>query len=127
MTPERQKWWDSLPKEEKRVRQDIKRLMDDIYYSKESLQLEKLQAPKKKLDFKNLIVSCQLQRIKEHKRLIKALRKQIAMRPITKRANGDDYRKCPHCGRYLWRIEDDIYYDYPPKYCEDCGQKLRWA
>lgn len=22
MTPERQKWWDSLPKEEKRVRQD---------------------------------------------------------------------------------------------------------
>lgn len=49
MTPERQKWWDSLPKEEKRVRQDIKRLMDDIYY------------------------------------------------------------------------------DYPPKYCEDCGQKLRWA
>lgn len=62
--------------------------------------------------------------IREAKHAIKALRKQIAMRPITKRANGDDYRKCPHCGRYLWRIEDDIYYDYPPKYCEDCGQKL---
>ena len=27
MTSERQLWWDSLPKEEKRVRQDIKRLM----------------------------------------------------------------------------------------------------
>ena len=48
MTKKKKKWWDSLPKEEKRVRQDIKRLMDDIYYSKESLQLEKLQAPKKK-------------------------------------------------------------------------------
>lgn len=99
MTPERKAWWDSLPKEEKRVRQ--------IYrYTKKEI-----------LNFTD----------HDKKYVIKALRKQIAMRPITKRANGDDYRKCPHCGRYLWRIEEDIYYDYPPKYCEDCGQKLRWA
>lgn len=115
MTPERQKWWDSLSKEEKRVRQDIKRLMDDIYYSKESLQLEKLQAPKKKLDFKNLIVSYQLKRIREHKRLIKALRKQIAMWPL-KIAVGRTYLiGCPKCKQEVCK-----------NYCENCGQKLRW-
>ena len=118
MTPERKAWWDSLPAEEKRVRQDIKRLMDDIYYSKESLQLEKLQAPKKKLDFKNLIVSYQLQRIREHKRLIKALRKQIAMRPIVFKYPGYKSYECPRCR------EGAI--TYLP-HCSMCGQKLRWA
>lgn len=29
MTPERQKWWDSLPTEEKYIRKRIKRLEDD--------------------------------------------------------------------------------------------------
>lgn len=114
MTPERQKWWDSLPKEEKRVRQDIKRLMDDIYYSKESLQLEKLQAPKKKLDFKNLIVSYQLQRIREHKRLIKALRKQISQRP--RPWSSKKFLVCPCCRKWV----------YEQTYCKLCGQKLRW-
>ena len=117
MTPEREKWWDSLPAEEKRVRQDIKRLMDDICYSKESLQLEKLQAPKKKLDFKNLIVSCHLKRIREHKRLIKALRKQIAMRPIVFKYPGYKSYECPRCR------EGAI--TYLP-HCSMCGQKLRW-
>lgn len=111
MTPERKAWWDSLPAEEKRVREDIKRLMDNVHYSKESVQLEKLQEPTKKLDFNNLIVSCQLKRIREHKRLIKALRKQIGMRPISY----GDHWKCPRCGRA-------VHYDY----CKDCGQKLRW-
>ena len=116
MTPERKAWWDSLPKEEKRVRQDIKRLMDDIYYSKESLQLEKLQAPKKKLDFKNLIVSCQMQRIREHKRLIKALRKQIAMRPL----KYDNFAGwCPKCTNLAFKSRGK-------ECCEYCGQKLRW-
>ena len=118
MTPERQCWWDSLPAEEKRVRDDIKRLMDNVHYSKESVQLEKLQEPTKKLDFKNLIVSCQLQRIREHKRLIKALRKQIAQYPYRK----DTHRvHCPNC--WVWIVEC---YNEPP-YCKYCGQKLRWA
>lgn len=111
MTPERQRWWDSLPKEERLVRLAIKK-------EKQYFSLYKSEAAST-VNIWNFI--------KYQKLLIKALRKQIAMRPITKRANGDDYRKCPHCGRYLWRIEEDIYYDYPPKYCEDCGQKLRWA
>ena len=112
MTPERQKWWDSLPTEEKRVREDIDEFKRMIRHNKKHL-----------IPYVAFAKYC----IRYSKKAIKALRKQIAMRPITKRANGDDYRKCPHCGRYLWRIEEDIYYDYPPKYCEDCGQKLRWA
>ena len=111
MTPERHCWWNSLPKEERLVRLAIKK--EKQYFS---LYKSEAASTVNIWDF-----------IKYQKLLIKALRKQIAMRPITKRANGDDYRKCPHCGRYLWRIEEDIYYDYPPKYCEDCGQKLRWA
>ena len=115
MTPERKAWWDSLPKEEKRARRDIKELRTQITWHKIGLNL----SCGHETEMRKFA-------LRMNKRIIKALRKQIAMRPIMKRANGDDYRKCPHCGRYLWRIEDDIYYDYPPKYCEDCGQKLRW-
>ena len=43
--------------------------------------------------------------------VIKALRKQIAMVPISY----GDHWKCPRCGRA-------VHYDY----CKDCGQKLRW-
>lgn len=117
MTHERQKWWDSLPAEEKRVREDIKRLMDNVHYSKESVQLEKLQEPTKKLDFNNLIVSCQLKRIREHKRLIKALRKQIAMRPYVLKTTIGNFDKCPCCSVRLIK--------YFP-HCACCGQKLRW-
>lgn len=116
MTPERQKWWDSLPKEERRVRLAIKKFETDIKWRKKHFSGGLFYTSDQQKSY-----------IAMGKHTIKALRKQIAMRPIMKRANGDDYRKCPHCGRYLWRIEDDIYYDYPPKYCEDCGQKLRWA
>lgn len=116
MTPERQKWWDGLPKEERLVRLAIKKFETDIKWRKKHFSGGLFYTSDQQKSY-----------IAMGKHTIKALRKQIAMRPITKRANGDDYRKCPHCGRYLWRIEDDIYYDYPPKYCEDCGQKLRWA
>lgn len=83
MTPERKAWWDSLPAEEKRVRQ--------IYrYTKKEI-----------LNFTD----------HDKKYVIKALRKQIAMRPISY----GDHWKCPQCGR-------PVHYDY----CKDCGQKLRW-
>lgn len=115
MTPERQKWWDSLSAEEKQVRLAIKKFETDIKWRKKHFNGGLFYTSDQQKSY-----------IAMGKHTIKALRKQIAMRPVMKRANGDDYRKCPHCGRYLWRIEDDIYYDYPPKYCEDCGQKLRW-
>lgn len=37
MTPERQRWWDSLPKEEKRVRMDIDEFKRMIRHNKKHL------------------------------------------------------------------------------------------
>ena len=89
MTPERQKWWDSLPKEEKRIRQ--------IYrYTKKEI-----------LNFTD----------HDKKYVIKALRKQIAMRPIVFKYPGYKSYECPRCR------EGAI--TYLP-HCSMCGQKLRW-
>lgn len=86
MTPERQKWWDSLPKEEKRVRQ--------IYrYTKKEI-----------LNFTD----------HDKKYVIKALRKQIAMRP--RPWSSKKNLVCPCCRKWV----------YEQTYCKMCGQKLRW-
>lgn len=90
MTPERQKWWDSLPAEEKRVRQ--------IYrYTKKEI-----------LNFTD----------HDKKYVIKALRKEIAQRPVmrTQPSTASPY-KCPRCGASLMYLLR----------CVKCGQKLRWA
>lgn len=39
MTPERQKWWDSLPKREKMLREQIWKIKSEISRAKYSLQL----------------------------------------------------------------------------------------
>ena len=98
MTLERQKWWDSLPKEEKYIRKLIKHLEDDKKRHKANIGFNPLG---------NLWRLC----VKDDKMTIKLLRKQIAMRPISY----GDHWKCPRCGRA-------VHYDY----CKDCGQKLRW-
>lgn len=98
MTPERQKWWDSLPAEEKYIRKLIKHLEDDKKRHKANIGFNPLG---------NLWRLC----VKDDKMTIKLLRKQIAMRSISY----GDHWKCPRCGRA-------VHYDY----CKDCGQKLRW-
>lgn len=98
MTPERQRWWDSLPKEEKYIRKLIKHLEDDKKRHKANIGFNPLG---------NLWRLC----VKDDKMTIKLLRKLIAMRPISY----GDHWKCPRCGRA-------VHYDY----CKDCGQKLRW-
>ena len=102
MTPERQKWWDSLPKEEKRVRLAIKK--EKQYFS---LYKSEAASTVNIWDF-----------IKYQKLLIKALRKQIAMRPIVFKYPGYKSYECPRCR------EGAI--TYLP-HCSMCGQKLRWA
>lgn len=101
MTPERQRWWDSLPKEERLVRLAIKK-------EKQYLSLYKSEAASTVniWDF-----------IKYQKLLIKALRKQIAMRPIVFKYPGYKSYECPRCR------EGAI--TYLP-HCSMCGQKLRW-
>lgn len=100
MTPERKAWWDSLPKEEKRVREDIDEFKRMIRHNKKHLT-----------PYVAFAVAFAKYCIRYSKKAIKALRKQIGMRPISY----GDHWKCPRCGRA-------VHYDF----CKDCGQKMRW-
>ena len=110
MTPERQKWWNSLPAEEKLIRCIMKHFEEDVKLAKAVLKRHHEACAAK---------VC----MQTRKRAIKALRKQIAMRPISDVWN-DHY--CPCCDNFVWQPEEGDYFGGPPKYCEDCGQKLRW-
>lgn len=104
MTPERQKWWDSLPKEEKKIRKGIEDEKEMLSHFKNVLKYSPNKA-----HYKNVI--------SKEKSVIKALRKQIAQYPYRK----DTHRvHCPNC--WVWIVEC---YNEPP-YCKYCGQKLRW-
>lgn len=112
MTPERQKWWDSLPKEEKRVRMDIELCKKQIKWQKRNLRWVVMTGDECKMI------------INHNKRVIKDLRKQIAMWPVWEGDDEQDYIHCPTCGSVVACCD---YSDYElPKHCEDCGQKLRW-
>ena len=104
MTHERQKWWDSLPAEEKYIRKLIKHLEYDKKRHKANIGFNPLG---------NLWRLC----VKDDKMTIKLLRKLIAQYPYRK----DTHRvHCPNC--WVWIVEC---YNEPP-YCKYCGQKLRW-
>lgn len=103
MTLERQMWWDSLPVEEKRVRDDIdefKRIM--------------------KFHKKNFVpyIAYAKYHIRYSKKAIQALRKQIAMRPVIKK-EFKMFRYCPICDCIL-----NVSKARP--FCDKCGQKIRW-
>lgn len=102
MTPERQKWWDSLPAEEKRVRMDIDEFKRMIRHNKKHL-----------IPYVAFAKYC----IRYNKKAIKALRKQIAMRPYVLKTTIGNFDKCPCCSVRLIK--------YFP-HCACCGQKLRW-
>lgn len=102
MTHERQKWWNSLPKEERLVRLAIKK--EKQYFS---LYKSEAASTVNIWDF-----------IKYQKLLIKALRKQIAMSPLELfAADGTTDKLCPCCYKMVFALD---------KYCRGCGQKLRW-
>jgi|GEM_PF-5297256 len=106
MTPERQKWWNSLPKEEKRVRRSIEWQQENIRHIKALWNNDEL-APEETIEGG----------IREAKKAIKALRKQIAMRPYVLKTTIGNFDKCPCCSVRLIK--------YFP-HCACCGQKLRW-
>ncbi len=103
MTPERQRWWDSLPTEEKRVREDIDEFKRMIRHNKKHL-----------IPYVAFAKYC----IRYNKKAIKALRKQIAMRPIIKK-EFKMFRYCPTCDCILNASRRS------PN-CDRCDQKLRW-
>ena len=108
MTPERQKWWDSLPAEEKRVRRSIKWQQEIIAYNKAVMNDE---------------FTCDYGYLKkqnrEAKHAIKALHKQIAQRPV----DNNGIVKCPACREVLC---DKDFLEIKTPYCTDCGQNLMW-
>ena len=106
MTPERQKWWDSLRTEEKRVRRDIKELRTQIAWHKIGLN----SSCGHETEMRKFA-------LRMNKRIIKALRKQIAMRPYVLKTTIGNFDKCPCCSIRLIK--------YFP-HCACCGQKLRW-
>lgn len=110
MTPERQKWWDSLPAEEKRVRMDIEFCKKQIKWQKRNLRWVVLTGDECKMI------------INHNKRVIKDLRKQIGLSPLNVVWDYDEYcftGNCPCCDGI---VLDDSYMEY----CPQCGQKLRW-
>ena len=108
MTPERAKWRAELPKEEKRVRLEIKEHKRKIKWIKEEL-------PHSFGHYGEAIKDG----LRRNKILINVLRKQIAMRPFRKEFG----LFCPTCKDCLgvgW-----LHIVKTP-HCSKCGQKLRW-
>ena len=103
MTPERKAWWDSLLTEEKRVRRDIKELRTQIAWHKIGLN----SSCGHETEMRKFA-------LRMNKRIIKALRKQIAQRP--RPWSSKKYLVCPCCRKWV----------YEQMYCKLCGQKLRW-
>ncbi|GEM_PF-3413931 len=54
---------------------------------------------------------------------VEALKKQTPRKPV-ERGDGISYN-CPSCGRYVGYI-DAMAWEMP-KYCDECGQALKWA
>lgn len=104
MTPERQKWWDSLPAEEKRVRLAIKKFETDIKWRKKHFSGGLFYTSDQQKSY-----------IAMGKHTIKALRKQIAQRP--RPWSSKRFLVCPCCRKWV----------YEQTYCKMCGQKLRWG
>ena len=102
MTPERKAWWNSLPAEEKRVREDIDEFKRMIKHNKKHL-----------IPYVAFAKYC----IRYSKKAIKALRKEIAQQPVMRiqPPTASPY-KCPRCGASLMYLLR----------CVKCGQKMRW-
>lgn len=84
MTLERQRWWDSLPKEEKRVRLAIKKFETDIKWRKKHFSGGLFYTSDQQKSY-----------IAMGKHTIKALRKQIAQRP--RPWSSKKFLVCPCC------------------------------
>lgn len=104
MTPERQKWWSNLPAEEKQVRLAIKKFETDIKWRKKHFSGGLFYTSDQQKSY-----------IAMGKHTIKALRKQIAMRP--RLWSSKKFLVCPCCRKWV----------YEQTYCKMCGQKLRWG
>lgn len=116
MTPERKAWWDSLPKEERKVREQIKFLQENIKICK--TRFDFIWYEFEDTAIQQMHISFTREEIYRNKLLIKALRKQIGLCPIDRASRNDPTGSCPTCNDLVIRREHDC--------CAGCGQKLRW-
>lgn len=122
MTPERQKWWDSLPQEEKEIRKIIKKSKHQIHSYKQEMTTVLTDCKKNGWPISSItekIFDSYKREMRTAKLFIKILRKSIAMRTIKE----DDVRCCPKCAHVF--VKDKIRGIFTvPNACPDCGQKL---
>lgn len=110
MTPERQKWWDSLPQREKMLREQIKEAKIGISYFKYALEVGY---------FPDEDTEWLISRMKEQKAILTALKHELdrgKVAKVKKSAAGEFY--CDNCCQFVQRYDN---------YCAVCGRKLRWC
>lgn len=88
MTPERRRWWSNLPAEEKQVRLAIKKFETDIKWRKKHFSGGLFYTSDQQKSY-----------IAMGKHTIKALRKQIAMRP--RLWSSKKFLVCPCCRKWF--------------------------
>lgn len=109
MTPERQKWWDSLPANEKELRESLKIHRNLLSFNKAELTNNKDSAYISKF-------------VRREKVLIKAIRHELERgngAKVKRNAEGELY--CDNCCHFIQRYDN-----YCANYCTVCGKKLRW-
>ena len=110
MTPERKKWWDSLPQREKILRKQIEVTKMELSYWKYAIQID---------CFKDKAKKRLTPRIKEQKVTLTALKHELdrsKVAKVKKSAAGEFY--CDNCCQFVQRYDN---------YCAVCGRKLRWC
>lgn len=110
MTPERKKWWDSLPKREKMLRKKIWEIKSGISWAKYSIQLDCFTPESIKL----IIAGIKIQKV-----TLTALKHELdrgKVAKVKKSAAGEFY--CDNCCQFVQRYDN---------YCAVCGRKLRWC
>lgn len=117
MTPERAKWWAELPKEERKVREEILQAKSNIRFAKFELNNHNMMGALFRQHYTKAIA--------RQKVLLMALKKQIAVRVIetemlTETEGGlkrGVISVCPACGMAVHKQWCDFH-------CPLCGQKL---
>ena len=120
MTPERAKWWDSLPTEEKEIRKIIKRSKHQIHSYKQEMTTVLTDCKQNGWPISSItkkIFDSYKREMRTAKTFIKTLRKQIAMRPHIDNTKKLSPYLCPHCSAGLL-----MYLSH----CAYCGQHLDW-
>lgn len=111
MTPERQKWWDSLPKREKMLRKKIWEVKSEISWAKHRLQLG---------CFTPKAIKLVTAALKKQKVTLTALKHELdrtTKKVAYKNYNGLTEYRCEKCGGTIFEVISQ-------SHCCWCGRKI---